>query len=91
MEKKWDTVIPVNLKKTLCKWDIYVPLVTKGLKYMLGTIYDLHQKSCLCRVLEVLVTVGQYHVKCLNKMGYDGPMWHIWTEESISYNETNNC
>jgi len=31
MEKKWDTVIPADLKKTLCKWDIYVPLVTKGL------------------------------------------------------------
>jgi len=32
MEKKWDTVIPADLEKTLCKWDIYVPLVTKGLK-----------------------------------------------------------
>jgi len=31
MEKKWDTVIPVDLK-TLCKWDTYVPLVTKGLR-----------------------------------------------------------
>jgi len=31
MEKKWDTVTPADLKKTLCKWDIYVPLVTKGL------------------------------------------------------------
>jgi hypothetical protein len=30
MEKKWDTVTPVDLK-TLCKWEIYVPLVTKGL------------------------------------------------------------
>jgi hypothetical protein len=32
MEKKWDAVIPADLKKTLCKWDAYVPLVTKGLK-----------------------------------------------------------
>jgi len=32
MEKKWDTVIPADLEKTLCKWDMYVPLVTKGLK-----------------------------------------------------------
>jgi hypothetical protein len=24
---------PSGLKKTLCKWDIYVPLLTKGLKY----------------------------------------------------------
>jgi len=31
MEKKWDTVIPADLKKTLCKWHIYVLLVTKGL------------------------------------------------------------
>jgi len=31
MEKKWDTVTPADLKKTLCKWDVYVPLVTKGL------------------------------------------------------------
>jgi len=23
---------PSKLEKTLCKWDIYVPLVTKGLK-----------------------------------------------------------
>jgi hypothetical protein len=29
-EKKWDTVIPADLK-ILCKWDVYVPLVTKGL------------------------------------------------------------
>jgi hypothetical protein len=34
MEKKWDTVIPADLKRTLCKWDIYVPLVTKGLRNM---------------------------------------------------------
>jgi hypothetical protein len=32
MEKKWDTVIPSGLEETLCKWEIYVPLVTKGLK-----------------------------------------------------------
>jgi hypothetical protein len=31
MEKKWDTIIPADLKR-LCKWDIYIPLVTKGLK-----------------------------------------------------------
>jgi hypothetical protein len=32
MEKKWDTVNPSGLEKTLCKWEIYVPLVAKGLK-----------------------------------------------------------
>jgi len=31
MEKKWDTVIPADLNRLFCKWDIYVPLVTKGL------------------------------------------------------------
>jgi hypothetical protein len=31
MEKKWDTVIPADLK-TLHKWAIGVLLVTKGLK-----------------------------------------------------------
>jgi len=31
MEKKWDTVIPADLKGLFVKWDIYVPLVTKGL------------------------------------------------------------
>ena len=34
MEKKWDTVIPADLKRLFCKWDIYVLLVMKGLKYM---------------------------------------------------------
>jgi hypothetical protein len=24
---------PNELEKTLCKWEVYVPLVTKGLKY----------------------------------------------------------
>jgi hypothetical protein len=33
MEKKWDTVIPVDLKKTLCKWDIYIcPAGHEGVK-----------------------------------------------------------
>jgi hypothetical protein len=32
MEKNWDTVMPANLKRLFYKWDIYVPLVTKGLK-----------------------------------------------------------
>jgi hypothetical protein len=31
MEKIWYTVYPSGLEKTLCKWDIYVLLVTKGL------------------------------------------------------------
>jgi hypothetical protein len=30
MEKKWDTI---GLEKTLLKWEVYVPLVMKRLKY----------------------------------------------------------
>jgi hypothetical protein len=30
MEKKWDTVIPADMKR-LCETYMYVPLVTKGL------------------------------------------------------------
>jgi hypothetical protein len=31
MEKKWDSDIPADLKRLFDEWDIYVPLVTKGL------------------------------------------------------------
>jgi hypothetical protein len=34
MEKKWDTY-PSGLEKTLCKWGIYIPLVTKGLNMLM--------------------------------------------------------
>jgi hypothetical protein len=34
MEKKWDTVIPADLKR-LCKWDVYVLLVKKVLNCVL--------------------------------------------------------
>jgi hypothetical protein len=37
MGKKWDTVIPADLKR-LCKWDIYVPLVTKWLRKVFSLI-----------------------------------------------------
>ena len=33
MEKKWDTVIPADLKRLFGKWEIYVPMVTKGLTH----------------------------------------------------------
>jgi hypothetical protein len=39
-EKKWDTVIPADLKKTLCKWEIHVPLVTKGLNSIYITVMN---------------------------------------------------
>ena len=29
---------PIGLEKTLCKWVIYVPLVTKGLTANIGTL-----------------------------------------------------
>jgi hypothetical protein len=32
MKKKVGYCYPSGLEKTVCKWDIYVPLVTKGLK-----------------------------------------------------------
>jgi len=32
MEKKWDTVIPADLKRLFTSGTYYVPLVTKGLK-----------------------------------------------------------
>jgi hypothetical protein len=32
MEKKVGYCYPSGLEKTLCKWEIYVPLVTKGLR-----------------------------------------------------------
>jgi len=31
MEEKVGYCYPSGLEKTLCKWEIYVPLVTKGL------------------------------------------------------------
>jgi len=37
---------PRGLEKTLCKWDIYVPLVTKGLK-------DSTQNSLLVSYLSI--------------------------------------
>jgi len=33
-EEKVGYCYPSGLEKTLCKWDIYVLLVTKGLKHM---------------------------------------------------------
>jgi len=33
------------------------------LKYKLGFILDPYQKSCLCHMLEIFVTVDQYHVR----------------------------
>jgi len=49
MEKKWDTVTPADLKKTLCKWDIYVPLVTKGLRNAIGRQLITDGQFCLLR------------------------------------------
>jgi len=36
MEKKWDTVIPADLKRLFVKGDIYFPLVTKVLNNILN-------------------------------------------------------
>jgi hypothetical protein len=45
---------PGRLEKTLCKWDIYVPLVTKGLMYLPWSNF-----ICCC-----IWENGVYHVKC---------------------------
>jgi hypothetical protein len=39
---------PSGLEKTLCKWDIYVPLVTKGLKKKRN--YCISKRSGLFRI-----------------------------------------
>ena len=36
MEEKVGCCYPSGLEKSLCKWDIYVPLVTKGLKQIIN-------------------------------------------------------
>jgi hypothetical protein len=42
---------PSGLEKTLCKWEIYVPLVTKGLKGVI-LLYTKKQQiwGCKCSV-----------------------------------------
>ena len=45
MEKKWDTVTPADLKKTLCMWDIYVPLVTKGLNKIINNLNLMNEEA----------------------------------------------
>jgi len=49
MEKKWDYCYPSGLEKALCKWDTYVPLVTKGLK--------VKDRNTSCLLYEFCVTV----------------------------------
>jgi len=36
--EKVEYCYPSRLEKTLCKWDIYVPLVTKGLTYSFNIV-----------------------------------------------------
>jgi hypothetical protein len=45
---------PSGLQKTLCKWDIYVPLVTKGLQYDNNSIYHILQSEILHSPLQRL-------------------------------------
>jgi len=37
---------PSGPEKTLCKWDIYVPLVTKGLRRSFGLFFELNLFPC---------------------------------------------
>ena len=39
---------PIRLEKTLCKWDIYVPLVTKGLKRKPMQYFESFTSCTLC-------------------------------------------
>jgi hypothetical protein len=55
---------PSGLEKTLCKWEIYVPLVTKGLNPELNPI---------CQLLALLGThpilhVSRIRVNCVAKL-----------------------
>jgi hypothetical protein len=36
--EKVEYCYPSGLEKTLCKWDVYVPLVTKGLKKIMISV-----------------------------------------------------
>jgi hypothetical protein len=56
--EKWDTGIAVDFAKTICKWDIYVSLVTKGLRciFLLPTMTVIitsgaKLKSCPLRAM----------------------------------------
>jgi len=46
---------PSGLEKTLCKWDIYVPLVTKGLR-LIGAITLLPLYAFVAWTLKVFCT-----------------------------------
>jgi hypothetical protein len=39
---------PNGLEKTLCKWEIYVPLVTKALKYLIDDMWKGRIRSDVC-------------------------------------------
>jgi hypothetical protein len=45
MDKKWDTVIPAEMKRLFVKWDIYVPLVTKGLMRHCSSLIHVDQST----------------------------------------------
>jgi hypothetical protein len=49
MEKKWDSYSS-GLEKTLCKWDMYVPLVTKGLEHKKRADKSEHKDTPVSRV-----------------------------------------
>jgi hypothetical protein len=64
---------PSRLEKTLCKWEVYVPLVTKGLNMCLfldtfmGQIhlrcYSCLIFCCFC-ITSVTLHVSNYHIIC---------------------------
>jgi len=52
---------PSGLEKTLCKWEIYVPLVTKGLITFLspemGTSINIHALLLLIIIIIIIIII----------------------------------
>jgi hypothetical protein len=57
---------PSRLKKTLCKWEVYVPLVTKGLNTFYIILIVGQQFYCvsLCLVSHIVSSTG-CHLLCV--------------------------
>jgi len=66
MEKKRDTVIPADLKRLFVKWDIYVPLVTKGLRHFRDVPADT--KCCAVHITgsyrKLYIVIAMLTVSC---------------------------
>jgi len=60
---------PSGLEKTLCKWEIYVPLVTKGLKCIVCISWNInHLNSELNPICHLLALLGAHHFLHVNRI-----------------------